>query len=266
MSELMRPHTSHAGTVDLLRQRMIEHPVFTAIDDMECLRRFMEAHVFAVWDFMSLVKRLQRELTCVEVPWLPPKDQLAAQLINEIVLGEETDVGPAGEPISHLELYLAAMREVGARTAKFEAFHSALDGGADLDTAFDQATAAPFIRNFTSYTLRIAREAPTLEVMSSFFYGREDVIPHMFDNLLKSWSIDATKAPMFVYYLKRHIELDGDKHGPAAAAILRSAAAGDPERQYRVMVAACQSIDARIRFWDGLLASLAAQREVTSVL
>lgn len=266
MSELTRPDTSHADTVGLLRRRMIEHPVFTAIDDMERLRKFMEAHVFAVWDFMSLVKRLQRELTCVEVPWLPPKDQHAAQLMNEIVLGEETDVGPAGEPISHLELYLGAMREVGARTVKFEAFRSALHGGADLGAAFDQAGIEPFVRTFTGYTLRIAREAPTLEVMSSFFFGREDVIPHMFDHLLKSWSIDAAKAPMFVYYLKRHIELDGDKHGPAAAAILRSAAAGDPERQYRVVIAACESIDARIRFWDGLLASLAARKEAASAL
>jgi Protein of unknown function (DUF3050) len=107
-----------AGDIDSTRQRMVEHPVFTAIHDVQDLRIFMEVHVFAVWDFMSLVKRLQRDLTCIEVPWLPPRDRHAAQLINQIVLGEETDVDPSGEPVSHLELYLGAMREVGADTAR----------------------------------------------------------------------------------------------------------------------------------------------------
>jgi hypothetical protein len=258
IQELTISDQDQKDLIDLLRDRMIRHPVFTAIKDVEGLRKFMEAHVFAVWDFMSLVKRLQRDLTCVELPWLPPQDRLAAQLINQIVLGEETDVGPTGEPISHLELYLAAMREVGANTAKFEVFQATLASGADLPTAFDEAAVAPFVRNFTSYTLRVAREAPTFVVVASFFYGREDVIPRMFENLLSRWGIDASKAPMFVYYLKRHIELDGDEHGPAAERILSAAIDEDPVRQMRVTIAARESIQARIRLWDGLLASFSA--------
>ncbi|MGH7100350.1 MAG: DUF3050 domain-containing protein [Stellaceae bacterium] len=254
------PDLSLGESIESLRDHMIHHPVFTAIRDIEGLRSFMEAHVFAVWDFMSLVKRLQRDLTCVTLPWLPPRDRRAAQLINQIVLGEETDVGPAGEPISHLEIYLAAMREIGANTTKFETFQAALAKGADLSAAFDKAAIEPFIRDFTSYTLRTAREAPSFMVMASFFHGREDVIPLMFDNLLRSWGMDAAKAPMFVYYLKRHIELDGDEHGPAAECILNDAIDGDPERRRQVALAAQQSIQARIGLWDGLLACLHRRR------
>jgi hypothetical protein len=242
--------------IDAIRDRMVRHPVFAEIHDIKSLQIFMEAHVFAVWDFMSLVKRLQRDLTCVALPWLPPQDQRAAQLINQIVLGEESDIGPGGEPISHLELYLAAMREIGASPESFELFKSALASGASLGKAFDRAAAPPFVRDFTGYTLNVAYEAPLPVVMASFFYGREDVIPAMFSSLLEGWGVDEVRAPMFVYYLKRHIEVDGGEHGPAARAILDNAIAGDQRLQARVLTAAHESIQARIRFWDGLLASL----------
>jgi hypothetical protein len=246
----------HADAIDSMRRRMVDHPVFAAIHDIRSLRHFMEAHVFAVWDFMSLVKRLQRDLTCIDIPWLPPRNRQAAQLINQIVLGEDTDVGPSGEAVSHLELYLGAMREVGADTSSFELFRAALANGATLAGAFDHGAVAPFIRQFTGYTLQIASREPLLAVMASFFYGREDVIPRMFSNLLGKWRLGADEAPMFRYYLERHIEVDGDQHGPAASAILATATAGDPLRAFQVLSAARQSIEARIRLWDGLLLRL----------
>ena len=249
-------NSGHGGDISSIRKRMIEHPLFTAIRDIRSLRIFMEAHVFAVWDFMSLVKRLQRDLTCIDVPWLPPRDRHGAQLINQIVLGEETDIGPNGEPVSHLELYLGAMREVGANTASFEVFQAALINGVTLAGAFDCAAVAPFVREFTGHTLQIASRAPVLAVMASFFYGREDVIPRMFSNLLEGWRIGAGQAPLLVYYLKRHIEVDSDQHGPAAKAILTAATAEDPQLGLAVLSAARQSIEARIKLWDGVLASL----------
>jgi hypothetical protein len=123
---------------------------------------------------------------------------------------------------------------------------------------------APFIRDFTGHTLQIAQRAPSVAVMASFFYGREDVIPRMFNNLLKKWRIGADQAPMFVYYLKRHIEVDGDQHGPAAKAILAAATASDRLLQLQVLRAARQSIEARIKLWDGLLISLGVEPDLVS--
>ena len=245
-----------AAQIGPIREQMICHPVFTAIHDVPSLRTFMEAHVFAVWDFMSLLKRLQRELSCVELPWMPPADTQAAQLINQIVLGEESDVGPGGEAASHLELYLQAMREVGASTTQFENFLQFLRDGCDLNTAFTKAGVAAYVREFTSHTLRMALYASPVEVMASFLYGRENVIPGMFRNLLESWGLDAGQAPTFVYYLNRHIELDGDSHGPAAEIILENAIHGDARLHRVAMDAARQSIQARVLFWDGVLHSL----------
>src|SRR5437870_13434601 len=89
-----------------LRAALLDHPIYTRVSSVADLRRFMEDHVFAVWDFMSLLKRLQQDMTCIRVPWFPADNARAARLINDIVIGEETDVDPDGFYVSHLDLYL----------------------------------------------------------------------------------------------------------------------------------------------------------------
>jgi len=255
-----------SATLEPIRQKMICHRVFNAIHDISSLRTFMEAHVFAVWDFMSLLKRLQRELTCVDLPWMPRPDTQAAQLINQIVLGEESDTDADNAPASHLELYLQAMREVGASTAQFDHFLRVLADGSDLDVAFAEAGVAPFVRKFTSHTLDVALHSPTLAVLAAFLYGRENVIPGMFTSLLEGWGLSAEQAPTFVYYLKRHIELDGDSHGPAAETILESVINGNPALRRLALDAARQSIEARVLFWDGLLQLLQSRQRLSATI
>src|ERR1700761_5921002 len=107
-----------------LRDTLLDHPIYTNIVSVGDLRRFMEDHVFAVWDFMSLLKRLQQDMTCTRVPWFPADNARAARLINDIVIGEETDVGPDSSYVSHLDLYLRAMVDVGASTLQFDTFRA----------------------------------------------------------------------------------------------------------------------------------------------
>ncbi len=87
-----------------LRAALLDHPLYADVASIADLRRFMEDHVFAVWDFMSLLKRLQQDVTCTRVPWFPANNARAARLINDIVIGEETDVDPDGTYVSHLDL------------------------------------------------------------------------------------------------------------------------------------------------------------------
>ena len=239
-----------------LRKQLEQHPVFARLANIADLRRFMRAHVFAVWDFMSLLKRLQRDLTCVDVPWIPRRDKVAAHLINEIVLGEESDIAPNGEPASHLDIYLEAMREVGADTTQFTHFLDLVTKGIDPVDAMHAAGVPAHVRTFVTHTLHTAARESTLTVMTSFFHGRENVIPRMFTALLQRWQIDEGLAPMFVFYLKRHIEVDGDSHGPMAQQIIERATAGDPARHEVVMHAAIESVRARIALWDGVQLSL----------
>jgi Protein of unknown function (DUF3050) len=248
-----------------VRSGLERHPVFAEIRDMEALRGFMQIHVYAVWDFMSLVKRLQRDLTCVTLPWMPPADPAAARLINDIVLAEESDVDAAGIPASHLDLYLQAMRDVGAPTADFVAFLDALRGGAGLEGAFDNAGTPEYVRAFVRHTLDTCLTGSTLQVMASFLYGRENVIPDMFQGLLEHWGLSAAQAPGFVYYLERHIELDGDAHGPAAERMLAEALSTSDDGLEQARESALQALQARMALWDGLAADLCARRVAETV-
>ena len=57
--------------IEPLRQQIINHKVYSVINDLDDLKVFMQYHVYAVWDFMSLLKSLQSNLTCTSVPWFP---------------------------------------------------------------------------------------------------------------------------------------------------------------------------------------------------
>ena len=246
-----------------LRARLLDHPVYSEVASINDLRRFMEDHVFAVWDFMSLLKRLQQDLTCTSVPWFPANNARAARLINDIVIGEETDVDPDGSYVSHLDLYLRAMADVGASTRQFDAFRSLARVGTSVEAAMVRTGVPPHVRAFVVHTMQLAESGSTEEVLAAFFYGREDIIPEMFSRLQKTINgarHDNDSLRHFVYYIERHIELDGDSHGPMGRELLEGLVADSPERDQRALRAACDSIEARIELWNGTLGSLRGAR------
>jgi hypothetical protein len=256
MSKQVRDH------LVTLRARLLDHPIYAEVASVEDLKRFMEDHVFAVWDFMSLLKRLQQDLTCTKVPWFPADNARAARLINDIVIGEETDVDPDGSYVSHLDLYLRAMAEVGANTRQFETFRS-LAGVTSVEAGMVRTGVPPHVRTFVAHTMTLAQSGSTEEVLAAFFFGREDIIPEMFSRLQKTlpgMKHDKNRLRHFSYYIERHIELDGDSHGPMGKELLDSLVADSPQRNERALRAACNSIQARIELWNGTLSTLQAMR------
>ncbi len=239
--------------LNTLRAQLLDHPVYAEVASVADLRRFMEDHVFAVWDFMSLLKRLQQDLTCTKVPWFPADNARAARLINDIVIGEETDVDPDGSYVSHLDLYLRAMADVGAMARV----------GTSVEAAMVRTGVPPHVQAFVAHTMALARSGSTEEVLAAFFYGREDIIPEMFSRLQKTLpgtSNDNDPLGHFIYYIERHIELDGDSHGPMGRELLEGLVADSPQRHQRALHAACNSIKARIELWNGTLSTLRDKR------
>lgn len=236
------------------REQLINHPVYEAIGDIGHLHTFMEHHIYAVWDFMSLLKALQKDLTCTSVPWFPVGSANTRYLINEIVAGEESDVDESGERMSHYELYLQAMNQCGAATASFETFISALQQTGDLNTAFLKAGTPEAARDFVNYTFEVIQSGQLHRVAAAFTFGREDLIPDLFHAIVKDLSHKFPgQLSKFNYYLERHIEVDGGHHSHLALEMTAELCADDPQKWQEATDTAIKALQTRIRLWDGIL-------------
>ena len=246
----------HQPLLEQKKLQLCSHSLFSERTSIHKLQLFMESHVFAVWDFMTLAKRLQRDLTCTHLPWLPPADPHAARLINEIVLGEESDIHPRQGHCSHFELYLEAMTEAGASTAAINRFVALLRKGLEASAALHEVDPPPGVARFVSTTLHMAAHAPTHCVAAAFLHGREHVIPTLFERLLQTDDFIQRQAPTLCDYLKRHIELDAGDHGPAAQQLLERLVSADPAYPQQAGDTALAAVQSRITFWNEVQVSL----------
>jgi hypothetical protein len=239
-------------TISPVRIQLEDHPLYRSIDTVEDLRTFMESHVFAVWDFMSLLKSLQASLTCVTIPWVPSSYPASGRLINEIVLGEESDVYQ-GRAISHFELYLEAMRQAGANTRPINDFLRRLKDGLSLSEALGRSGAPSEAQSFVRSTFSFIGAGKPHVTAAAFTFGREDLIPAMFRQLVRDFRQSVPGLSVFEYYLERHIEVDGDSHGPMARRMLEDLCGGDPRKTLEAEEAATTALEARAQLWDAIL-------------
>jgi len=243
------------------RRELIEHPIYEQIRTADDVRTFMKHHVFAVWDFFSLLKRLQREVTCVETPWRPRGYPEHGRFVLEIVLAEETDVDLDGGHTSHYELYRRAMDECGADARPIDAYVARVDAGMDPIAALEHDTIPDSAKDFVTHTLDVALNGSPAAVAASFCHGREDLLPDVLGALRANVGGLLDGMPIFRHYIDRHIELDHDEHGPLARRLLAAMTHGDPDAEAAAERVGIDAVLARARLWDGVVEEIRDRQE-----
>ena len=230
------------------RDEIVNHPLYKKLNSVEDIAVMMEHHVYAVWDFMSLLKALQSLLTCTTSPWKPVGDGKIRQLVNSIVLEEESDVDKENNPLSHYEMYIDAMKQCGANTSAIESFVSNVST-TNIPSVNDGVDA------FLKTTFDVIESNETHKIASAFTFGREDLIPDMFTAIVNEYNTE-NNLDKFVYYLERHIELDGGEHVPLALELISNLCGDDDDKWREVEETAIACLVARKKLWDSILADL----------
>ena len=230
------------------REEIVNHALYKKLNSVEDIAVMMEHHVYAVWDFMSLLKALQSLLTCTTSPWKPVGDGKIRQLVNSIVLEEESDVDKENNPLSHYEMYIDAMKQCGANTSAIESFVSNVST-TNIPSVNDGVDA------FLKTTFDVIKSNETHKIASAFTFGREDLIPDMFTAIVNEYNTE-NNLDKFVYYLERHIELDGGEHGPLALELISNLCGDNDDKWREVEETAIACLVARKKLWDSILADL----------
>lgn len=236
------------------KEILLQHPLYEKVKTIDDLHQFLESHVYAVWDFMSLLKALQNKLTCTTTPWFASENPETRYLINEIVLAEESDLTIDGKRLSHFEMYVDAMKDCGAHTSELEAFLQNVIDTKNIFIAIRQSSLHPNIKAFLDFTFRVIEEGKTHKIAAAFTFGREDLIPNMFTEILKNFqqNFPETDLSKLIYYFERHIELDADEHGPMAMQMITELCREDEHKWAAVEEVSIEALEKRIGLWDAI--------------
>jgi len=251
-----------------LIEQINRHPLYLNIRSLEHLRIFMEHHVFAVWDFMCLLKELHRRIVCTQAPWFPPKQAYCAHLISQILVEEEGDrTEDQQHYLSHFELYLTAMEKIGADVQPIHTFLKLLSVGHNVTTALQELGLPPSVQQFVATTFRFFTGQPHT-LAAAFVYGREAITPSLFIPLVQRLrhtlsKKDQSRVSTLHYYLQRHIELDNDDHFPQALQMLSHLAGDDTNKWAEIAAAAQQALQARLDFLSGIHEAILRHEELT---
>lgn len=236
------------------RNALLTHPLYNKIKTVPDLCAFMEGHVYAVWDFMSLLKALQQKLTCTTIPWFASEFPQTRYLINEIVLAEESDLALDGRRLSHFEMYLDAMESAKANTTLITQLIALLKTGTSITDAINQLPVNRKIQDFLHFSFEIIAGGKEHEIAAAFTFGREDLIPDMFTEILRGFQENFPEADLtkLVYYFERHIELDGDEHGPMAMQMITELCGDDQSKWNDVIRVSKEALVKRYGMWDAI--------------
>ena len=232
-----------------LKQKITAHPLFANKLEPKQICKFMESHIFAVWGFMSILKSLQKMITPNNLPWMPNKNTKngLVNFVNEIILCEESDYIEGIGYISHFEIYLLAMKNMGARTDQLDKLTSIIADKGYNKKYLDDVDASDEVKSFLKHDMEVSMNGALPEIVGAFTLGREKVIPNMFGYILPAIKETSTSGHL-ITYLERHIDIDGDRHGPLSMKLLDASCGKD--QLSLAYATAVKSLELRLLVWD----------------
>lgn len=242
------------NSIQPLKDILLNHTLYKKIKSIDDLNSFLEIHIYAVWDFMSLLKALQQKLTCTLTPWFPSVNTETRYLINEIVLAEESDLSLDGRRLSHYEMYIEAMEDTKASAVEIKDFLEEVQTTKNIFIAIKNSKLDEAVKEFLTFTFKVIERGQAHEIASAFTFGREDLIPSMFTEILKEFKVSFPEVDLskLIYYFERHIELDADEHGPMAMKMIEELAQEDVIKWKEMEEVAVEALEKRIALWDAI--------------
>ncbi len=230
------------------------HKLFRAITSIARLRRFTEIHVYAVWDFICLLKALQRKLTSQHLFWSPPINPLGCYLVNSLVAEEESDCIEHNHYLSHFELYLQAMQQCGADIRGIRQFIANIHPEQSLASLLVSNNLPKPAQGFIQDTFEII-EKESHVIAASLAFAREQITSTMFTQLLNTFEPPEDSSyslQLFRLYLQRHIELDSGQHSQQSQRLVATLCGSDKCKWDEVLEAAWFSLNSRLQLLDGI--------------
>jgi thiaminase len=156
--------------------------------------------------------------------------------------------------MSHFEMYLQAMQSMGANTQEMGRFIELISNQIPIEEALDACAINPETKAFVRFTFSIIQRGKIHEIASVFTFGREDLIPEMFIEMVKELKANHQSAlDDFLFYLERHIEVDGEDHGPLSLKLMDEVCEGDTTKWEEATRVAEEALRMRIHLWDGVV-------------
>ncbi len=236
--------------IDELKYKIYNHKLFCTRLNIQQVRYFMESHIFSVWGFMSILKSIQFNLSTTTLPWTPTDNTRngLTNFINEIVLSEESDYIEGIGYTSHFEIYLDAMKEINADTSQILLLLKNIKDDGYIYEHVNRLNILDEVKAFIKFDMETSISGNLPKLVGSFTLGREKVIPNMFEHIILSVN-DVASTSKFITYLNRHIEVDGDRHGPLSSELLEKICSSDQDMllSYQFGI---KSLKLRLKIWD----------------